>query len=39
MNLIIDWLGQIISPHEAEEDIVIMNGQYKCINIKESSQF
>lgn len=36
MNVIIDWLSQIISPHEPEGEIVYMNGLNKCVTIKES---
>ena len=38
MNVIIDWLSQIISSHENEEEIVYMNGLNKCVNIKEQNQ-
>lgn len=37
MNVIIDWLSQIISPHEPEGEIVYMNGLNKCVTIKESA--
>ncbi|CDW72648.1 tubulin binding cofactor c domain-containing protein [Stylonychia lemnae] len=37
MNVIIDWLGQIISPHEPEDEIVYMNGLNKCVTIKDSA--
>eukprot|EP00347_Sterkiella_histriomuscorum_P018435 403345520 len=37
MNVIIDWLGQIISPHEPEEEIVYMNGLNKCVTVKENA--
>ena len=36
MNVIIDWLGQIIVPHEPEEgEIVYMNNLNKCVTIRE----
>jgi hypothetical protein len=37
VNVIIDWLSQIISPHEPEGEIVYMNGLNKCVTIKESA--
>ena len=35
MNVIIDWLSQIISPHEPEEEIVYLNSLNKCVTVKE----
>lgn len=37
MNVIIDWLSQIISSNEDEDDIVYMNGLNKCVTIKDQS--
>jgi hypothetical protein len=37
MNVIIDWLSQIISPHEPEGEIVYMSNLNKCVTIKEGS--
>lgn len=35
MNVIIDWLSQIISPHEPEGEIIYMSNLNKCVTIKE----
>lgn len=37
MNVVIDWLNQMISPHEPEDDIVYMNGLNKCVTVKDSA--
>jgi hypothetical protein len=37
MNVIIDWLAQIIAPHEPEGEIVYMNGLNKCVTIKDAA--
>ncbi len=35
MNLIIDWLCQIISAHEPEDEVVFITGLNKCVNVKD----
>ena len=36
MNIIADWLLQMISPTESVEDVVYMNGLNKCVTIRDS---
>lgn len=37
MNMIIDWLSQIISQHEPEGEIVYLNSLNKCVTMKENA--
>jgi hypothetical protein len=37
MNVIIDWLSQIISQHEPEGEILYLNSLNKCVTMKDSA--
>lgn len=37
MNVIVDWLSQIISQHEPEGEIIYINNLNKCVTIKDAS--
>ena len=36
MNIICEWLMQLMSQNDAEEDIIFMNGLNKCMTIREN---
>lgn len=36
MNIIADWLLQMILPNELEDEIIYMNGLNKCVTIRDS---